>query len=135
MADNCFTCGIQYRDDTPHPPSVCAEHAGKELKKAKAALEGALSTISRLTRESDELRKRRSEAEPMDTDELACGIAAILDAKKVKYKFLASGSELDPVGRVIWETMVVDAYDPVRREFSRLDSLQAAERFIEGLGR
>jgi len=70
----------------------------------------------------------------MDADELAVGIAAILDAKKVKYKFLASGRELDPSGRVIWEVIVVDAYDPIRREFSRLDSVEAAERFIARLG-
>jgi hypothetical protein len=38
---------MEYRDDTPHPPSVCANHAGEELKKAKAALDGALETITK----------------------------------------------------------------------------------------
>lgn len=45
---NCETCGIEYRDDVPHPPSACAAHAGAELKKAKKALDGSLETISKL---------------------------------------------------------------------------------------
>jgi hypothetical protein len=45
---NCDTCGIEYRDDVPHPPAVCAEHAGAELKKAQKGLDGALETISKL---------------------------------------------------------------------------------------
>jgi len=45
---NCDTCGILYRDDTPHPPAACAAHAGAELKKAQKGLDGALETISKL---------------------------------------------------------------------------------------
>lgn len=45
---NCLTCGIEYRDDVPHPPSVCAAHAGDELAKARKALDGSLETISKL---------------------------------------------------------------------------------------
>lgn len=45
---NCETCGIEYRDDVPHPPRDCADHAGSELKKAKKALDGSLATISKL---------------------------------------------------------------------------------------
>lgn len=45
---NCSVCGILYQDTVPHPPAVCAEHAGAELKKAQEALDGALITISRL---------------------------------------------------------------------------------------
>lgn len=46
---NCPTCGI--RDDTPHPPRVCADYAGAELAKKTVALDGALEKIAKLARE------------------------------------------------------------------------------------
>lgn len=48
---NCSTCGLEYRDDVPHPPSACATHAGEELKKAREGLDGALEAISVKNRE------------------------------------------------------------------------------------
>jgi hypothetical protein len=45
---NCPTCGIEYRNDVPHPLSACAEHAGAELAKARKALDGSLEAISKL---------------------------------------------------------------------------------------
>lgn len=55
--DCCLTCGMEYKDDVPHPPGVCASYAGVELEKAKKALEGALETISRLRAEVDRLKQ------------------------------------------------------------------------------
>ncbi len=54
---DCITCGMEYKDDVPHPPGVCLTHAGEELEKAKKALEGALETISRLRAEVDRLKQ------------------------------------------------------------------------------
>lgn len=69
----------------------------------------------------------------MDADEIAVAIAMRLKAKNVKYKFLGSGRECGPEGTLIWETVVVDAYDPVRRDFVRLDSIAQAELFLADL--
>jgi hypothetical protein len=53
---NCGTCGIEYRDDTPHPPKACLEHASSELKKAKTALDGALENLLTAASERDKLK-------------------------------------------------------------------------------
>lgn len=66
----------------------------------------------------------------MDADELAVMIGALLNGVNVKYKFLASGARVDSAGEIIWDTVVVDAYDPFRREFTRLDSIEGAQKFI-----
>jgi hypothetical protein len=53
---NCPTCDIEYKDDVPHPPAVCAEHAGKEMWKAKKALDGALDQISKAAKDREEIK-------------------------------------------------------------------------------
>lgn len=53
---NCPTCDIEYKNDVPHPPSVCAEHAGQEMRKAKKALDGALDQISKATKDREEIK-------------------------------------------------------------------------------
>ena len=53
---NCPICDIEYRDDVPHPPSVCAEHAGAEMRKARKALDGALETISKKDKEIEDTK-------------------------------------------------------------------------------
>lgn len=52
---NCDRCGIEYKDDVPHPPAACATHASDELKKARGALDGALEKISMLMKEREEV--------------------------------------------------------------------------------
>ena len=56
---NCPTCDIEYQDTVPHPALVCAAHAGKEARKAKKALDGALETISKLNLEISKLSRER----------------------------------------------------------------------------
>lgn len=53
---NCGTCGIEYRDDTPHPPKACLEHASAELKKTRSALDGALENLLTAASERDKLK-------------------------------------------------------------------------------
>jgi len=56
---NCDRCGIEYKEDVPHPPVACATYASDELKKAKAALDGALAKISELAKERDQIFNSR----------------------------------------------------------------------------
>lgn len=52
---NCGTCGMEYKDNVPHPPAACADHAGAELKKALEALDGALETVAQQSTRIEQL--------------------------------------------------------------------------------
>lgn len=52
---NCGICGMEYKDNVPHPPSICAVYARDALKKALKALDGALETVSRQSTRIDQL--------------------------------------------------------------------------------
>lgn len=53
---NCRTCGIEYKDDVPHPPKACLDYASSELKKTKTALDGALENLLAAASQRDQLK-------------------------------------------------------------------------------
>jgi hypothetical protein len=53
---NCPACGIEYKDDVPHPPKACLDYASSELKKTKAALDGALENLLTAASQRDQLK-------------------------------------------------------------------------------
>ena len=52
---NCHICGLEYRDDVPHPPATCATVAGAEMKRALEDLDGALATVSQQSTRIEQL--------------------------------------------------------------------------------
>lgn len=53
---DCRTCGIEYKDDVPHPPKACLDYASSELKKTKNSLDGALENLLTAAKERDQLK-------------------------------------------------------------------------------